>query len=176
MGREFKQTKLRRAAFSASRATGVIVLPRLSREREMGGEFFLFHVVGVAAKKRVAYVEENALPLLKDLPFRQDEQRVFFHAEPLFVGLRRAGSAEELFVKAFRDQYAAAIPSRGSKQRPLVPQKLFRKFRIRAFQFKSERFVVFFVDPKTKKATRVGYVSEKGKKVRVTKASGSKLN
>ena len=35
---------------------------------------------------------------------------------------------------------------------------------------------VAIVDPKTKKATRVGYVTEKGKKVRVTKASGSKLN
>lgn len=35
---------------------------------------------------------------------------------------------------------------------------------------------VAIVDPKTKKATRVGYAVEKGKKVRVTKASGSKLN
>ena len=35
---------------------------------------------------------------------------------------------------------------------------------------------VAIVDPKTKKATRVGYTVEKGKKVRVTKASGSKLN
>lgn len=35
---------------------------------------------------------------------------------------------------------------------------------------------VAVVDPKTKKATRVGYKVEKGQKVRVTKASGSKLN
>ena len=35
---------------------------------------------------------------------------------------------------------------------------------------------VAVIDPKTKKATRVGYQVEKGKKVRVTKASGSKLN
>lgn len=35
---------------------------------------------------------------------------------------------------------------------------------------------VAIVDPKTKKATRVGYKVEKGVKVRVTKASGSKLN
>ena len=35
---------------------------------------------------------------------------------------------------------------------------------------------VAVVDPKTKKATRVGYKVEKGQKVRVAKASGSKLN
>ena len=35
---------------------------------------------------------------------------------------------------------------------------------------------VAIVDPKTKKATRVGYKVEKDVKVRVTKASGSKLN
>ncbi len=35
---------------------------------------------------------------------------------------------------------------------------------------------VAIVDPKTKKASRVGYKEEKGKKVRVSKASGSKLN
>ena len=35
---------------------------------------------------------------------------------------------------------------------------------------------VAVVDPRTKKATRVGYKVEKGQKVRVTKASGSKLN
>ncbi len=35
---------------------------------------------------------------------------------------------------------------------------------------------VAVVDPKTKKATRVGYKVEKGQKVRVSKASGSKLN
>jgi large subunit ribosomal protein L24 len=35
---------------------------------------------------------------------------------------------------------------------------------------------VAIVDPKTKKASRVGYIEEKGKKVRVSKASGSKLN
>ena len=35
---------------------------------------------------------------------------------------------------------------------------------------------VAVIDPKTKKATRIGYQVEKGKKVRVTKASGSKLN
>lgn len=34
---------------------------------------------------------------------------------------------------------------------------------------------VALVDPKTKKATRVGYQIEKGKKVRVTKKSGSKI-
>ncbi len=34
---------------------------------------------------------------------------------------------------------------------------------------------VALVDPKTKKATRVGYAVEKGKKVRVTKASKSKI-
>ena len=34
---------------------------------------------------------------------------------------------------------------------------------------------VALVDPKTKKATRVGYKVENGKKVRVTKASGSKI-
>ena len=35
---------------------------------------------------------------------------------------------------------------------------------------------VAIVDPKTKKASRVGYKVEKGQKVRVSKASGSKLN
>ena len=35
---------------------------------------------------------------------------------------------------------------------------------------------VVIVDPKTKKASRVGYIEEKGKKVRISKASGSKLN
>ena len=35
---------------------------------------------------------------------------------------------------------------------------------------------VAIVDPKTKKASRVGYKREKGKKVRISKASGSKLN
>ena len=36
---------------------------------------------------------------------------------------------------------------------------------------------VMIVDPKTKKATRVAYsVDKDGKKIRVTKASGSKLN
>lgn len=35
---------------------------------------------------------------------------------------------------------------------------------------------VAIVDPKTKKASRVGYKVEKGEKVRVSKASGSKLN
>lgn len=35
---------------------------------------------------------------------------------------------------------------------------------------------VAIVDPKTKKASRVGYKEEKGQKVRVSKASGSKLN
>ena len=35
---------------------------------------------------------------------------------------------------------------------------------------------VAIVDPKTKKASRVGYKTEKGKKVRISKASGSKLN
>ena len=35
---------------------------------------------------------------------------------------------------------------------------------------------VAIVDPKTKKASRVGYKMEKGKKVRISKASGSKLN
>ena len=35
---------------------------------------------------------------------------------------------------------------------------------------------VAIVDPKTKKASRVGYIEEKGKKVRISKASGSKLN
>lgn len=35
---------------------------------------------------------------------------------------------------------------------------------------------VAIVDPKTKKASRVGYVMEKGKKVRVAKKSGSKLS
>lgn len=35
---------------------------------------------------------------------------------------------------------------------------------------------VAIVDPKTKKASRVGYKEEKGKKVRISKASGSKLN
>ena len=35
---------------------------------------------------------------------------------------------------------------------------------------------VAIVDPKTKKASRVGYKFEKGQKVRVSKASGSKLN
>jgi large subunit ribosomal protein L24 len=34
---------------------------------------------------------------------------------------------------------------------------------------------VAIVDPKTKKATKVKYVTEKGKKVRVTKASGAKI-
>ena len=34
---------------------------------------------------------------------------------------------------------------------------------------------VMLVDPKTKKATRVGHSVVKGKKVRVTKASGSQL-
>ena len=36
---------------------------------------------------------------------------------------------------------------------------------------------VAIVDPKTKKATRVGYAVDKdGKKVRIAKKSGSKLN
>lgn len=35
---------------------------------------------------------------------------------------------------------------------------------------------VAIVDPKTKKASRVGYKVEKGEKVRISKASGSKLN
>lgn len=35
---------------------------------------------------------------------------------------------------------------------------------------------VAIIDPKTKKASRVGYKVEKGKKVRISKASGSKLN
>lgn len=35
---------------------------------------------------------------------------------------------------------------------------------------------VAIVDPKTKKASRVGYKIEKGQKVRISKASGSKLN
>lgn len=35
---------------------------------------------------------------------------------------------------------------------------------------------VAIVDPKTKKASRVGYVVEKGVKSRISKASGSKLN
>ena len=35
---------------------------------------------------------------------------------------------------------------------------------------------VAIIDPKTKKASRVGYKVEKGQKVRVSKASGSKLN
>ena len=35
---------------------------------------------------------------------------------------------------------------------------------------------VAIVDPKTKKASSVGYKMEKGKKVRISKASGSKLN
>lgn len=35
---------------------------------------------------------------------------------------------------------------------------------------------VALVDPKTKKATRVGYQEVKGKKVRVTKASGSQID
>ena len=35
---------------------------------------------------------------------------------------------------------------------------------------------VAIIDPKTKKASRVGYKEEKGKKVRISKASGSKLN
>jgi large subunit ribosomal protein L24 len=35
---------------------------------------------------------------------------------------------------------------------------------------------VAIVDPKTKKASRVGYKVEKGQKVRISKASGSKLN
>ena len=35
---------------------------------------------------------------------------------------------------------------------------------------------VAIIDPKTKKASRVGYKLEKGKKVRISKASGSKLN
>lgn len=35
---------------------------------------------------------------------------------------------------------------------------------------------VAIVDPKTKKASRVGYKVEKGEKVRVSKSSGSKLN
>ena len=35
---------------------------------------------------------------------------------------------------------------------------------------------VAVVDPKTKKASRVGYKVEKGQKVRISKASGSKLN
>ena len=35
---------------------------------------------------------------------------------------------------------------------------------------------VAIVDPKTKKASRVGYKIEIGKKVRISKASGSKLN
>ena len=35
---------------------------------------------------------------------------------------------------------------------------------------------VAIVDPKTKKASRVGYKMEKGNKVRISKASGSKLN
>lgn len=35
---------------------------------------------------------------------------------------------------------------------------------------------VAIVDPKTKKASRVGYKVEKGVKVRISKASGSKLN
>lgn len=34
---------------------------------------------------------------------------------------------------------------------------------------------VAIIDPKTKKASRVGYKMEKGKKVRYSKASGSKL-
>ena len=34
---------------------------------------------------------------------------------------------------------------------------------------------VALVDPKTKKATRVGYKVENGKKTRITKASGSKI-
>ena len=39
------------------------------------------------------------------------------------------------------------------------------------------RTAEIFVDPKTKKATRVAYsVDKDGKKIRVTKASGSKLN
>ncbi len=35
---------------------------------------------------------------------------------------------------------------------------------------------VAIVDPKTKKASRVGYKVEKGVKTRISKASGSKLN
>ncbi len=35
---------------------------------------------------------------------------------------------------------------------------------------------VAIIDPKTKKASRVGYKVEKGQKVRISKASGSKLN
>lgn len=35
---------------------------------------------------------------------------------------------------------------------------------------------VAIVDPKTKKASRVGYKVEKGEKVRISKSSGSKLN
>ena len=35
---------------------------------------------------------------------------------------------------------------------------------------------VAILDPKTKKASRVGYKVEKGEKVRISKASGSKLN
>lgn len=34
---------------------------------------------------------------------------------------------------------------------------------------------VALVDPKTKKATKVGYKMEKGKKVRIAKKSGSKI-
>ena len=34
---------------------------------------------------------------------------------------------------------------------------------------------VALVDPKTKKATRIGHTTVKGKKVRVTKASGTQL-
>ena len=35
---------------------------------------------------------------------------------------------------------------------------------------------VAIIDPKTKKASRVGYKVEKGEKVRISRASGSKLN
>lgn len=35
---------------------------------------------------------------------------------------------------------------------------------------------VAIIDPKTKKASRVGYKVEKGQKIRISKASGSKLN
>lgn len=34
---------------------------------------------------------------------------------------------------------------------------------------------VMLVDPKTKKGTRIGFKTEKGKKIRVAKASGSNL-
>jgi large subunit ribosomal protein L24 len=34
---------------------------------------------------------------------------------------------------------------------------------------------VMLVDPKTKKGTRVGYSTEKGKKIRISKASKSKI-